>query len=72
MAKKGDGYGTDWVMMPDGEGQPQVAILKQTSDGKLLGLWEGNRSNGDEEKPYNISEDINYRLYTRYGTFPLV
>lgn len=28
LRKKYEGYGEDWIFMPDGDGQPQVAILK--------------------------------------------
>ena len=46
-----DGYGDDWIFMPDGNGKPQVAILKGRPD---------TRSNILDD------QSITYILYTRY------
>jgi len=31
-----DGYGEDWIFMPDGNGQPQVAVLKDNERRSIL------------------------------------
>ena len=47
---KYDGYGEDWIFMPDGNEQPQVAILKDFQN----------------ESRAILDEAISYILYTRY------
>ena len=51
LREKYDGYGEDWIFMPDGNGKPQVAILKGFD----------NHSRGILD-----NEPISYILYTRY------
>lgn len=50
LKNKYDGYGDDWIFMPDGNNQPQVAILK--------GSELEYRSFGDE--------GVTFHLFTRY------
>ncbi|XP_046417340.1 pancreatic triacylglycerol lipase isoform X2 [Neodiprion pinetum] len=52
LRKKYDGYGDDWIFMPDGNGQPQVAVLK--------GYVPETRGFFDEDR-------ITYFLHTREG-----
>ncbi|KAJ8669350.1 hypothetical protein QAD02_000609 [Eretmocerus hayati] len=50
LRQKYDGYGEDWIFMPDGKGRPQVAVLK--------GM--------DPDSPQRILDDsIGFILYTR-------
>ncbi|XP_043498851.1 pancreatic triacylglycerol lipase-like [Polistes fuscatus] len=51
LRERYDGYGEDWIFMPDGNGLPQVAILK----------YEDNARNILDNK------NISYILYTRFG-----
>ncbi|XP_011307696.1 phospholipase A1-like [Fopius arisanus] len=51
LRDKYDGYGDDWIFMPDGNGHPQVAVLKGQGP-EFRGL---------------IDESVNYHLYTRNG-----
>ncbi|XP_015190440.1 PREDICTED: pancreatic triacylglycerol lipase-like isoform X3 [Polistes dominula] len=51
LRERYDGYGEDWIFMPDGNGLPQVAILK----------YEDNARNILDNK------HISYILYTRFG-----
>lgn len=51
LRQRYDGYGEDWIFMPDGNGQPQVAVLKvQETRG---GILDGS--------------EIVYVIYTRYS-----
>ena len=34
LREKYDGYGEDWIFMPDGNCKPQVAILKEYVDNR--------------------------------------
>lgn len=51
LRQRYDGYGEDWIFMPDGNGQPQVAVLKVQESG-TRGVLDGS--------------DITYVIYTRY------
>lgn len=51
LRQRYDGYGEDWIFMPDGNGQPQVAVLK-VPDNERSGILDGS--------------DIAYIIYTRY------
>jgi hypothetical protein len=51
LKEKYDGYGEDWIFMPDGKGQPQVAVIKAP----------------DPEGRGVLDETIGFILYTRYG-----
>lgn len=53
LHRKYDGYGEDWIFMPDGDDQPQVAVLKRTES--------------DERGIFDESQ-VSYILYTRYST----
>lgn len=62
----GPGYGTDWVFMPDGDGNPVVAYLRRNHNSKIFGFFDDNnmqRENEDDE--LNYENEINYRLYTK-------
>ncbi|CAD6208484.1 GSCOCG00003496001-RA-CDS [Cotesia congregata] len=51
LRDKYDGYGEDWIFMPDGNDQPQVAVLKGHEPETVnRGLWE---------------EGVTFLLYTR-------
>lgn len=50
LRERYDGYGEDWIFMPDGNDLPQVAILKY-EDGGTRGILD--------------NEKISYILYTR-------
>lgn len=52
LKDKYDGYGKDWIFMPDGNGQPQVAVLKLPEQ------------HGQNRMPM-ANETISYTLYTR-------
>lgn len=55
LRDKYDGYGEDWIFMPDGNDQPQVAVLKGHEPETVnRGLWE---------------EGVTFLLYTRYLLF---
>lgn len=49
---KYDGYGVDWIFMPDGNDKPQVAILKELQN-ETRGILD-------------INSAVSYILYTRY------
>ncbi|XP_011066454.1 PREDICTED: pancreatic triacylglycerol lipase [Acromyrmex echinatior] len=49
LRQRYDGYGEDWIFMPDGNGQPQVAVLKVQ----------------DNEKKGILDSEIAYIIYTR-------
>lgn len=51
LRERYDGYGEDWIFMPDGNGLPQVAVLK-FPDNEARGVLDGS--------------DIAYIIYTRY------
>lgn len=51
LKEKYDGYGEDWIFMPDGNEQPQVAILKH--------------ARSDERGIFDELQ-VSYILYTRY------
>lgn len=51
LRQRYDGYGEDWIFMPDGNGQPQVAVLK-VQDSETRGVLDGS--------------EIAYIIYTRY------
>lgn len=51
LRQRYDGYGDDWIFMPDGKGKPQVAVLKFAED-EMRGILEGSQ--------------VSYILYTRY------
>jgi len=51
LRQRYDGYGEDWIFMPDGNGQPQVAVLKIQDD---------------ERKGVLDDSEIAYIIYTRY------
>lgn len=51
LQQRYDGYGQDWIFMPDGNDQPQVAVLKHAEN--------------DERDIFDESE-ISFILYTRY------
>ncbi|CAL7934488.1 unnamed protein product [Xylocopa violacea] len=50
LRQRYDGYGEDWIFIPDGNGQPQVAVLKQPET--------------DERGIFDESQ-VSYILYTR-------
>ena len=50
LRQRYDGYGEDWIFMPDGNGQPQVAVLKVQ----------------DNERRGILDSEIAYIIYTRY------
>ncbi|XP_006567189.2 pancreatic triacylglycerol lipase isoform X1 [Apis mellifera] len=52
LQQRYDGYGRDWIFMPDGNDQPQVAVLKRTED----------------ERDIFDESEISFILYTRYGS----
>ncbi|RLU22824.1 hypothetical protein DMN91_005102 [Ooceraea biroi] len=52
LRQRYDGYGEDWIFMPDGNGQPQVAVLK-LQDSEIRSVLEGS--------------EIAYIIYTRSG-----
>ncbi|XP_014472007.1 PREDICTED: pancreatic triacylglycerol lipase [Dinoponera quadriceps] len=52
LRQRYDGYGEDWIFMPDGNGQPQVAVLK-VQDSETRGVLNG--------------PEIAYMIYTRTG-----
>ncbi|KYN00822.1 Pancreatic triacylglycerol lipase [Cyphomyrmex costatus] len=49
LRQRYDGYGEDWIFMPDGNGQPQVAVLKVQ----------------DNERRGILDSEIAYIIYTR-------
>ena len=51
LRERYDGYGVDWLFMPDGNDQPQVAVLKYTEN--------------DERGIFDDSQ-VSYILHTRY------
>lgn len=51
LRQRYDGYGEDWIFMPDGNGQPQVAVLKVQEN---------------ERKGVLDESEIVYIIYTRY------
>lgn len=51
LRQRYDGYGEDWIFMPDGNGQPQVAVLK-IQDNERRGILDDS--------------EIAYIIYTRY------
>jgi len=51
LRQRYDGYGEDWIFMPDGNGQPQVAVLKVQDD---------------EKKGVLDDSEVAYIIYTRY------
>lgn len=51
LRQRYDGYGEDWIFMPDGNGQPQVAVL---------------RVQENERKGVLDYSEIAYIIYTRY------
>lgn len=53
LRQRYDGYGEDWIFMPDGNGQPQVAVLKVQE--------KENERKGVLDEP-----EIAYIVYTRY------
>lgn len=50
LREKYDGYGEDWIFMPDGRGRPQVAIIRGEDPQDMRGVLE---------------EPIGFILYTR-------
>ncbi|XP_076296109.1 pancreatic triacylglycerol lipase [Lasioglossum baleicum] len=52
LQQKYDGYGEDWIFMPDGNGKPQVAVLKETET-DTRGIFDESQ--------------VSYYLYTRTG-----
>ena len=50
LRQRYDGYGEDWIFMPDGNGQPQVAVLKVQ----------------DNERRGVLDSEIAYIIFTRY------
>ncbi|XP_011648264.1 pancreatic triacylglycerol lipase isoform X2 [Pogonomyrmex barbatus] len=50
LRQRYDGYGEDWMFIPDGNGRPQVAVLK-ISDSETRGILDGS--------------EIGYIIYTR-------
>ncbi|XP_016838416.1 pancreatic lipase-related protein 2-like [Nasonia vitripennis] len=50
LKEKYDGYGEDWIFMPDGKGQPQVAVIKGQDPDHSRGV---------------LDEPIGFILYTR-------
>lgn len=71
MSEYGEGYGTEWIMMPDGDGKPQMAVLKKGHGTKFFGFGESDaREDGSEES--KIEDEVHFMLYTRYEkTFEL-
>lgn len=53
LRQRYDGYGEDWMFMPDGNEQPQVAILKIKDPSETRGVLDGSQ--------------IAYIIYTRYS-----
>lgn len=51
LRQRYDGYGVDWMFIPDGNGQPQVAVLK-IQDSETRGVLDNS--------------EIAYIIYTRY------
>lgn len=56
LRQKYDGYGKDWIFMPDGNQKPQVAVLR-VDDDATIDVLDGSQ--------------IAYILYTRYIIFNL-
>lgn len=54
LKEKYDGYGEYWIFMPDGKGQPQVAVIKGQDPDQSRGV---------------LDESIGFILYTRYDTY---
>ncbi|XP_076629273.1 pancreatic triacylglycerol lipase [Colletes latitarsis] len=52
LREKYDGYGEDWIFMPDGNDQPQVAVLKH-AETETRGIFDESQ--------------VTYILYTRSG-----
>lgn len=52
LRQRYDGYGEDWMFIPDGNGQPQVAVLKTPEENEMRGVLDGS--------------EIAYVIYTRY------
>lgn len=52
LREKYDGYGEDWIFMPDGRGRPQVAILRGEDPQDIRGVLE---------------EPVGFILFTRYN-----
>lgn len=50
LQQRYDGYGEDWIFMPDGNDQPQVAVLKEAEE-DIRGIFDESQ--------------ISYILYTR-------
>lgn len=50
LKEKYDGYGEDWIFMPDGNDQPQVAVLKH-AETDARGIFDESQ--------------VSYILYTR-------
>lgn len=57
LRQRYDGYGEDWIFMPDGNGQPQVAVLKVKDTETRGGVFDGS--------------EIVYVIYTRYSIIKL-
>lgn len=51
LMEKYDSYGEDWIFIPDGNGQPQVAVLKGEDIGTRSFLIDGS---------------VTFLLFTRY------
>lgn len=52
LRQRYDGYGEDWMFIPDGNGQPQVAVLR-IKDSETRSMLDD-------------SSQIAYIIYTRY------
>ncbi|XP_070164926.1 pancreatic triacylglycerol lipase [Polyergus mexicanus] len=67
LRQRYDGYGEDWIFMPDGNGQPQVAVLK-VQDSETRGVLDGSeiayiiytRSNPTEGTRVTLNDTTNF------------
>lgn len=65
MSDYGEGYGTDWVMIPDGDGHPQLAVLRENKAQKFFGFGSGSETREEPAEEHNIADDVHFMLYTR-------
>ncbi|KAL0266518.1 UNVERIFIED_CONTAM: hypothetical protein PYX00_009030 [Menopon gallinae] len=62
MAKRGYGYGRDWIVMPDGSGSPQIAILNSDFGNELSRVAPDDERFVDTRPP---EETVRLQLFTR-------
>lgn len=60
----GEGYGTEYIIIPDGDGKPQMALLKKGQGTKFFGFGgsDAREENAEETK---IEDEVLFQLYTR-------